>query len=242
MKNLHFNIRVTEIGDVANRLANLYSSTANLQSDAFLKTTFAELQKQGEKITDAVKKSKAVSHLEEADAKRDEAIRVLDKLLKAYETIPVETLKAHGIKLSIIFKKYGVKITEENYSSQSNLIDSLLKDFSVSEVQPSIEALSGMKEAITAIRTTQEHFSQMRSDYEKAIAHSESTANASSFRKPILEMINKKIIPYLVAMQIADTNKYGAFTNEVSKIINDMNEVVKARSKKEKKEEGKPMI
>ncbi|ATA75001.1 DUF6261 family protein [Capnocytophaga sp. H2931] len=232
MKNLHFNSRITEVGDVANRLAVLYKGTATLQDDAFLKNLLSEIQTQGDAITEAIKKDKAVSKLEDADAERDQAIRVLDKMLKAYEVFPVENTKAHGQKIATIFKKYGVKITEENYSSESNLIDSLLKDLSASEVQASVTALSGVSEAIAQIRTTQEEFARLRLQYEEAFTENLSKVSASSLRKPLLGLINKKLIPYLVAMMLVDEAKYTAFVSETSKIIDDMNEVVKARGKK----------
>ncbi|GJQ04494.1 DUF6261 family protein [Capnocytophaga canimorsus] len=232
MKNLHFNSRITEVGDVANRLAVLYKGTATLQDDAFLKNLLSEIQTQGDAITEAIKKDKAVSKLEDADAERDEAIRVLDKMLKAYEVFPVESTKAHGQKIAAIFKKYGVKITEENYSSESNLIDSLLKDLSASEVQASVTALSGVSEAIATIRTTQEEFSKVRLQYEEAFTENHSKVSASSLRKPLLGLINKKLIPYLVAMTLVDGAKYTTFADKVAKIIDDMNEVVKARGKK----------
>ena len=181
MKPLNYQFRITEVGDVANRLAVLYKGTATLQDDAFLKTLFAEIQTQGDQITEAVKKDKAVSKLEEADAKRDEAIRVLDKMLKAYEVFPVESTKAHGVKIATIFKKYGVKITEENYSSQSNLVDSLLKDLSVAEVQASVAALSGVSEAIANIRTTQEEFSKVRLQYEEQFTENLSKVSLDRF-------------------------------------------------------------
>ncbi|WP_172917506.1 DUF6261 family protein [Capnocytophaga canis] len=232
MKPLNYQSRVTEVGDVANRLADLYKGTATLQDDAFLKTFFKELKTQGDAITEAVKRDKAVSQLEDADAERDEAIRVLDKMLKAYEVFPVENTKAHGQKIATIFKKYGVKITEENYSSESNLVDSLLKDLSASEVQASVTALSGVSEAIAGIRTAQNNFNKVRSQYEKDFAQQQSKASASSLRKPLLQLINKKLIPYLVAMTLVDGAKYTAFADKVAKIIDDMNEVVKARGKK----------
>ncbi|AEK23993.1 DUF6261 family protein [Capnocytophaga canimorsus] len=232
MKNLHFNSRITEVGDVANRLAVLYKGTTTLQDDAFLKNLLSEVQTQGDAITEAIKKDKAVSKLEDADAERDEAIRVLDKMLKAYEVFPVENTKAHGQKIATIFKKYGVKITEENYSSESNLIDSLLKELSASEVQASVTALSGVSEAIAQIRTTQEEFARLRLQYEEAFTENLSKVSASSLRKPLLGLINKKLIPYLVAMTLVDGAKYTAFADKVAKIIDDMNEVVKARGKK----------
>lgn len=232
MKPLNYQSRITEVGDVANRLAVLYKGTATLQDDAFLKNLLSEIQTQGDAITEAIKKDKAVSKLEDADAERDEAIRVLDKMLKAYEVFPVENTKAHGQKIATIFKKYGVKITEENYSSESNLIDSLLKDLSASEVQASVTALSGVSEAIAQIRTTQEEFARLRLQYEEAFTENHSKVSASSLRKPLLGLINKKLIPYLVAMTLVDKAKYTAFADKVAKIIDDMNEVVKARGKK----------
>lgn len=243
MKLLNYQARVTEIGDVANRLAELYKKATHLQEETFLKASFMALEEQGKAITEAVKKHKAVSQLDDADAKRDQAIRVLDKLLKGYENIPVDSLKLHGERLSAIFKKYGVKIVDENYSSESNLIDSLLLDFSASEVQASITALAGVSEAIANIRKAQEEFAKIRAEYEKALSQNDKSETASHLRKPLLELLNKKIIPYLIAMQIANPEQYSAFANEISQVIEGVNEAIKARTKKkETKKETKEEI
>ena len=187
-------------------------------------------------MTSAVKSDQALSKLEEADAQRDQAIRVLDKLLKGYENIPLENLKTHAKKLAEIFKKYGVKITGENYASQSTLINSLLGDFSATELKPSIEALAGVKEALAEIQTKQNAFAALRSDYEKAQVSQKEKSSATSLRKPLLELINKKVVPYLVAMSVAQPELFKNLTAEASEIITSTNEAIKARSKKEKKE------
>lgn len=232
MKSLNFNVRITEAGDIANRLAVLYKEANDLQSDAFLKVNFTELEAQSDAITEAVKRDKAVSKLKEADDNRDNAIRVLDKLLKAYEVFPIESTRVHGVKIFSVFKKYGVKMIEENYSSKSNLMHSLLKDLSASENQASISELLGVSEAIEAISTTQEEFAKVRSKYENDFTENNKKIAASSVRKQILELINKKLIPYLIAMTLSDGAKYTAFVDKFAKIINDMNEVVKSRTKK----------
>lgn len=232
MKSLNFNVRITEAGDIANRLAVLYKEANDLQSDAFLKVNFTELEAQSDAITEAVKRDKAVSKLKEADDNRDNAIRVLDKLLKAYEVFPIESTRVHGVKIFSVFKKYGVKMIEENYSSKSNLTHSLLKDLSASENQASISELLGVSEAIEAISTTQEEFAKVRSKYENDFTENNKKIAASSVRKQILELINKKLIPYLIAMTLSDGAKYTAFVDKFAKIINDMNEVVKSRTKK----------
>ena len=236
MNKLNTSVKVTELGDTALRLVKAFNAVVAVQNDAFLTKTFAEIEKQATVMTSAVKSDQALSKLEEADAKRDQAIRVLDKLLKGYENIPLENLKTHAKKLAEIFKKYGVKITGENYASQSTLINSLLGDFSATELKPSIEALAGVKEALAEIQTKQNAFAALRSDYEKAQVSQKEKSSATSLRKPLLELINKKAVPYLVAMSIAQPELFKNLTAEASEIITSTNEAIKARSKKEKKE------
>ena len=236
MNKLNTSVKVTELGDTALRLVKAFKAVVAVQNDAFLTKTFAEIEKQATAMTSAVKSDQALSKLEEADAQRDQAIRVLDKLLKGYENIPLENLKTHAKKLAEIFKKYGVKITGENYASQSTLINSLLGDFSATELKPSIEALAGVKEVLVEIQTKQDAFAALRSDYEKAQVSQKEKSSATSLRKPLLELINKKVVPYLVAMSIAQPELFKNLTAEASEIITSTNEAIKARSKKEKKE------
>mgnify|MGYP000851463568 FL=1 len=236
MNKLNTSVKVTELGDTALRLVKAFKAVVAVQNDAFLTKTFAEIEKQATAMTSAVKSDQALSKLEEADAQRDQAIRVLDKLLKGYENIPLENLKTHAKKLAEIFKKYGVKITGENYASQSTLINSLLGDFSATELKPSIEALAGVKEALAEIQTKQNAFAALRSDYEKAQVSQKEKSSATSLRKPLLELINKKAVPYLVAMSVAQPELFKNLTAEASEIITSTNEAIKARSKKEKKE------
>ena len=236
MNKLNTSVKVTELGDTALRLVKAFKVVAAVQNDAFLTKTFAEIEKQATAMTSAVKSDQALSKLEEADAQRDQAIRVLDKLLKGYENIPLENLKTHAKKLAEIFKKYGVKMTGENYASQSTLINSLLGDFSATELKPSIEALAGVKEALAEIQTKQDAFAALRSDYEKAQVSQKEKSSATSLRKPLLELINKKAVPYLVAMSVAQPELFKNLTAEASEIVTSTNEAIKARSKKEKKE------
>lgn len=236
MNKLNTSVKVTELGDTALRLVKAFKAVVAVQNDAFLTKTFAEIEKQATVMTSAVKSDQALSKLEEADAQRDQAIRVLDKLLKGYENIPLENLKTHAKKLAEIFKKYGVKITGENYASQSTLINSLLGDFSATELKPSIEALAGVKEALAEIQTKQNAFAALRSDYEKAQVSQKEKSSATSLRKPLLELINKKVVPYLVAMSVAQPELFKNLTAEASEIVTSTNEAIKARSKKEKKE------
>ena len=235
MKKLLTTARITEAGDTAHRLVSLYKSTATLKDEAFLKPLFVEMEEKTNALTEAVKRDAVISQLENADAKRDGAIRVLDRLLKGYKTIPLDTLKAYGVQLSAVFKKYGMKITVENYSSQSNLIDSLLQDLSDSNKAAAIAALPGIAEAIDNIKTAQEEFVKIRANYNKELTQKGSKETATSLRKPLLELINNKLLIYLFAMKIANPTKYKVFSEDVAVIITSVNEAIKARKKNKEK-------
>ena len=235
MKKLLSQIRITEVGDTAHRLVSLYKSTPALKDEAFLKPLFVEMEEKGNALTIAVRSEAVISQLENADAKRDGAIRVLDRLLKGYKTIPLDTLKAYGVQLSAVFKKYGMKMTVENYSSQSNLIDSLLQDLSDSNKAAAIAALPGIAEAIDNIKTAQEEFVKIRANYDKGLAQKGSKETATSLRKPLLELINNKLLTYLAAMKIANPTKYKVFSEDVAVIITSVNEAIKARKKNKEK-------
>lgn len=232
MKKIITSVKATELADTTHRFVELFKKTTSLQNDTFLSKTFTEAEQQANALTSAVKKDIAFSKLEEADNERDNTIRVLDRLLKGYEYIPVENLRNHAQKLITIFKKYGVKITAENYSSKSNLIMSMIDDFSAENLKNSIEELVGIKEALTEIKAKQTAFAQIRETYEEALAIQKEKASATSLRKPLLDLMNRKMIPYLVAMNIAQPELFKEFIGKVSEIVNSTNEAVKARGKK----------
>lgn len=232
MEKIRGNVRITELADTARRLCELFKKTSLVQNDDFLSLSFAEVEKQTNELTAAVKKDTIHSNLEKADQERDHAIRVLDKLLKGYEHIPVENMQKHAKKLLPVFNKYGVRITSENYATLSTLIISMLEDFSASHLSTSVEALIGVKESLNNIRTKQAAFDALREAYEGEVAIQKKRASATVLRKPLLELVNKKIVPYLVAMNIAQPDSFKEFISKASEIVTSTNEAVKSREKK----------
>ena len=143
--------RITEVGDVAERLAVLFKKQEKLHEDKFLVATMDEIATLGEKITLATRRDSVLSKLEELDLIRDNALRILGKLASAYEVIPVDDIRVHGEKLAAIFGKYGVKTTQASYSEESNLIGSLLKDLSAKSMAAGIAKMPGVRQAIDMI-------------------------------------------------------------------------------------------
>lgn len=234
MKKLSYKVRVTELDDVSNRLLEVYKKASTLKNDTFLKPLFAEIQKQSDQITEAIKRDVAVSNLEEADQKRDQAVRNLHNVLVGYRSMPIENLKKSAERLYEVFSKYGVKIVNENYASESALIEALLLDLASSDLREAINALTGVPECIAKLRTEQDYFNKVRADYGTAVVAQGQKSSASALKRPLLELINAKLITYLITMTMVNPEQYKAFSDLVSEIVEGMNIAIKRREKEEK--------
>lgn len=220
-------VRVTEVDGLSDALVRLYKADEGVSSDAFLKSVMDEIEKLSVSITTAIKQDKVLSNLEEADGVRDEAVKNLSTLLDGYEVFPVAAKKEAAKKLKAVFDKYGKSITTANYVSESSLIESLLEDFSKEE--EAVSLLDGIKEILEQIRSAQDAFVKASDEYNAA--STVKTESASSLKKPLLSAINDKLIPYITAMQMANSAVYADFATKAEGEIKRVNEIVLRRGK-----------
>lgn len=231
MKKLISKIRNAEADGLSDTIVRLFRADAAAQQDAFLTATMARLETLSRQITTATMQDKAVSRLKAADSARDEAIRTLGTILAAYAVFPIAEKQARAVPLKAVFDKYAkAGITAANYTSESSLTESLLEDFAAAGLADNIAALEGVAESLAQIRERQDAFTAARDAYAAAAANKGATA--SSFNKPIVSLINDKLIPYLDAMVIAENADCAAFARNVAAEIARMNETVAKRVKK----------
>ena len=130
MNKLKTAIRVTELDGLSDTFVRNFKADEKAQTDAFIKTTMSELEKQSAQITAAILQDKTLSTLDTADASRDEAIKTLGTVISAYAVFPIASKKELSVPLKTIFDKYAKSgITGANYTSESSMIESMLGDF-----------------------------------------------------------------------------------------------------------------
>ena len=231
MNKLKTAVRNAEVDGLSDTLTRLFKADLKAQTDAFLKATMAELETLSEKITTAILQDKTLSTLEAADSARDEAIKTLGTVLAAYAVFPIAAKKELAAPLKAVWDKYAkAGITAANYTSESSLVESILQDFSADSLAENIKGLDGMAEAISAIRAAQDEFTKANDEYVKASANK--GASASSYNKPIVSLINDKLVPYLNAMVIAGNENCAEFAKGVEAEIERANAVVAKRGSK----------
>lgn len=232
MNPIRINLRITEMADTASRLTMLYKSETTLANDPILKPVFGQIETLAEELSQAIKSDKILSELDKADNVRDEAVRQLEKYLKSYANIPVETLRKSGEKLYAVFSKYGVGITRESYAVESAHIESLLKDLAEPTLQTDISALEGIAPTIEALKTAQADFAQRRLTHEKNLATQSKRPKSADLKKQLLKQINIGLIPYLTSASFVNPEAFTHFADTVAQIINTINGAVSSRSKK----------
>ena len=230
MNKVKSTIRITEVDGLSDSIIRIFSADSKAQGDDFLKGQIAELTTLSDAITAAILQDKAVSNLDEADSKRDEAVKNLGALLSGYAVFPLEEKKAAALSLKAVYDKYAKSgILSASYISESSMIESLLKDLAAAEAAASIEKLDGVAEMVAAIRAAQDNFTAANDAFVKA--EGSRGASASSYKKPILAVINDKIVPYLNTMAIVGNTAVADFAKGVETEISRVNENVAKRGK-----------
>ena len=182
------------------------------------------------RITEVDGLSDSIIRIFGADSRRDEAIRNLGALLSGYAVFPLEEKKAAALGLKAVYDKYAKSgILSASYISESSMIESLLGDFSSEEAVASIEKLDGISEMVAAVRAAQDDFTAANDAFVKA--EGSKGASASSYKKPILAVINDKIVPYLNTMAIVGNTEVADFAKGVETEITRVNENIAKRGK-----------
>lgn len=238
MKKINHKVRVSEVADIAHRIVTLFKEETGLQKETFLKNLFAEMEKQVLNLSESIKKEIAVSRLEELDGLRDETIFNLHNILVGYRSIRIAEVKEKAEKLYAVFKRYGTKITRESYASASAHIEALLKDLSATDLQEAINGLLGVSETIEELRTRQANFRTEQMAYEKALSLQQATESATTLKKPLMDLINVKLVSFFTATK--EEEAYKNFAQLVSQVIDNANESITRRAKNTAKGKTNP--
>lgn len=225
MTKLFARIRATEADSASDALLRLYKA-ANLENDTFLSEAFKELESLSARLTTAIKKDVANSRLDECDGARDEAVRNLGTLIQGYAVIPIPEKKEAAKRLEAAFSKYGKKIVNENYASESSLIESLLEDLGA--FKPEMKILEGVEILVEQLRHAQDEFNAANDAY--TVAKSEKGENATEIKKTLVAFVNERLVPYLGAVRLAEP--YAKFASQVETEIKRINDAAARRSKK----------
>ena len=231
IQKLNSKSRVSEVDAACMRIIGAYKNTS-LSTDVHLAAMFSALEPLSDSLSASINRITAESNLEEKDEERDEPLRSLFYLVTGFLHHPDAAIRAAAEKVNAVIERYGMGITKESYAVESSLVTSMLKDLASPKMQEAIALLSGCAEIIAALEVAQTAFETARIAYEEEKADDSTELSASEIKVEVLELVNKKIIVYLRAMEVVDVETFGAFARTIAEIIADNNQAVRKRLKK----------
>jgi hypothetical protein len=206
------NSRNTEVDSVADRSISAYQSTS-LNTDPNMVKIFSPLEAESALLSSAIKPIKEKSEQKTNDEFRGEKTDALYFLLMSFSHHPDPAIKKAALSLLDTFDHYGLEMKNESYSSESSLINSLLGDYVKPKAQTNIALVPQCAEYIAALQGAQTVFENTRLSFEEARAEEGTMENASALKKEVVDIINKKVVPYLNVMEQLDDATYGAFAH-----------------------------
>ena len=231
LNKLTVHSKATEVNTVSGRIVAGYEKNP-VSDDPYLAGVLGELKTGSGNLTLAVKRMKAESKLEEADAQRDEKVRSIYYLIQGYKYHPDKQISSAAVIVGKVFDNYGMDIIKESYAVESSHIESMLKDFEKPKIQVAVNALPGLRQLIVELSTTQAEFEAASVAYEEEKSVEGELESATKIKQQVVSIINDKLVNYLIGICLANEEKYGNFARTVAQLIDDNNSAVKKRSGK----------
>ena len=185
IEKLLYPSRITEVDSTALHCINAYKQS-NLDTDANLNIIMTLLGTKSTSLTEAVKRIKTKSQLEEEDNKRDDKHLSFYYLVKGNTHHPSNEIGTAAKAIMKVLDHYSLNMIREGYSTESSLLNSAIKDLSQPDIQAHMALLSGASEAFTALQEAQQRFATLFLAYETDKATESSYANASTIKKEVV--------------------------------------------------------
>ncbi|MBR8534085.1 hypothetical protein KDU71_00805 [Carboxylicivirga sediminis] len=232
MKKISPSTRVTETDSLARNILDVYTKDSNLATMPYLSKIMANLQPVSQQLTEAIKRLKTKSILEDKDAARDQAFRSFYYLVLGATHHPDAAIRQAAKSIMTVLENYGLEMTHDNYATQSSKTTSLTEDLKDAALQAAIQQLSGAEASYLALEQAQTNFSESFINYQEDKADEKNYANATLLKKEVIKIINGQLTEHLELLGKIDETAISSFAQTVEQLIATNNEQVGKRTDK----------
>lgn len=240
MKKLSTSTKIAEVDFVSDKAVMLYKNNPALADDASLKSIIDETEVESDRITEAIKRDRVFSDMEEVDMQVEKDARTLKTIVKGYAAMPNEELSTAAKAVLAVIEKFKYSMFKLPLAQQAPNVEAMLMDLSAQPIAAHTNVLPTVPETLEKLRQSQKNFMDKNAAYLKAYAQDADMLSATELRKTLLRLINGKLLVYLSAAVMMNPEKYGTYVLELEKVIEDINQKVRQRTDKKKKNEEEP--
>ena len=227
--NILFNVKNGEMFELASNICEIFDSLDIVSEDETLASFINDVKSILQKMTEAQKREKPISHLGEADKARDFEWRRTGRVISGYASNALEEISEHGKALLSVFETVGTDTATKKNAAETGLIESFRQKLNNSEMQSHIDALPGMRETLEKLYAAHENFISLDVEFIQKSAAYESKQSSTALKKQLISEMNTHILPYLRVMSVAKPDMFAVFSRAVSKSVTRANAVASAR-------------
>lgn len=240
MGKINANGTIKETAEAGIKISDL-NTTNPIVEDIYYAETFENLSAKAKELIDMINAGWLESDLKEKDEVRDLDIRAIFYEVSAKCMRKPSENQQKAVRLKAILDRYGMKITDSTYTSESAEIRAVLSDIKAPELAEDRKAIPDLDGLIGNLEASQTSYDQSDDQLRDDKMGRKNTKPASTLAKELRNIINNDLCGYLSAMTRSNPAKYAAFSTKFFQIIEDANQGVTNRlaALKRKKEEDK---
>ena len=239
MKKLTVKLTIDETAIVGERTIKINNENP-ITEDAYFTVTFEKLSEKTKELTDKINDGRIASELKEKDDARDLDIRAIFYEVEAKCMRRESEDRAKAMRVMEVLDRYGIRITDANYGTESSRINAMLSDLKAPELAEDRKAVPELDTLIPNLEESQDAFETSTMTQMKNKAEREKEKPASVIAEELRDIINDELLGYINAMALSQPDKYKPFAEMLNKLIEDTNKRVRDRmaALKRKKEEA----
>ncbi|TAJ11161.1 hypothetical protein DMA11_17845 [Marinilabiliaceae bacterium JC017] len=229
--NIDSRSKNADVNSTAISLVNDFQKR-DFTSDPHLQSRINHLEEYTRQMTQAIHESRPKSPLPQLDGQRDVLLRAIHYELKAKAHWPDTAIRESAVQLKKVLNRFGMETVTRSYSAESADINALLEDFRNPDLAPALDKLHDLRVLLQQLKNHQEQFEAGYLDYIKQRIEARKQPTATKWCQLIMKEINEEIVVYLNGMARAYPDKYLACARVATTIIDENNQRVRLRRKK----------
>jgi len=239
MKSINSKSNIKDTAEVGQGIIDINKTNA-ITEDAFFTKTFDLLSAKTDELFGKIRAGWMESELEEKDEVRDLDVRAIFYEVEAKCIRRKSDDQAKALRLKTILDRYGMKITGSSYTNESAEIRALIKDLKGTELLEARQAVPDLDGLIGNLENSQLAFDESAAKHLVNLSDRENSKSATVVAKELRDIINHYLCTYIGAMANANPDKYKAFADLLTILIDENNKKVRDRiaAQKRKKEEA----
>lgn len=220
MTKASYKFDVSRLYTVCDNVCMVIKGSPVYEKDEYLKADTDTMCNSVKQISDAMKKTRISSRLDELDSARDLYIRNLGDIYTGYAALPFEDMaQAARKKLDVYIKHGGKAISRLPNAKETAIIDSFLTEVTALNS----ELLKGVPETEQLLADAQSAYKAEVLSYNELLSDAKTEKSAYEMKKPMLSLLNEQILPYVQAMAGTRKGDYDALMRKLDTLIANAN-------------------